>query len=212
MKRKQLEINLQKVRPYVKPTARFEQYSTPADIASDMLWTAFMDGDIKDKKVADLGCGTGILGIGASLLGAKEVIGIDFDAHAIEVAIENAVKLKANVRFEVMKVIEFRESVDTIVQNPPFGAQKRHADMPFLTTGLNVAETIYTLHLTETEEFVSKRAEALGNSVEILKRYIFVIPHTYEFHTKEKVSFNVTLFRIKKEKISQGQEAGLSRR
>ncbi|MFQ6127959.1 MAG: METTL5 family protein [Thermoplasmata archaeon] len=199
MKRKQLEIQLQKVRPYIKPTAKFEQYSTPADIASHMLWIAFMEGDIQDKKVADLGCGTGILGIGASLLGAKEVIGVDFDARAIETAIQNSVKLKANVRFEVMKVSDFCESVDTVVQNPPFGAQKRHADIPFLITGMNVAETVYSLHLTETEDFVTKRAEALGNAVEILKRYIFVIPHTYEFHKKERASFNVTLFRIKKE-------------
>ncbi|MFQ5910990.1 MAG: METTL5 family protein [Thermoplasmata archaeon] len=198
MKQKQLEIQLQKAEPYVKPSAKFEQYSTPADIASDMLWTAFMDGDVQEKKVADLGCGTGILGIGASLLGASEVIGVDLDAHAIEVAIQNAAKLRANVRFEIMKVSDFREPVDTVVQNPPFGAQKRHADIPFLTTGMNIAEVVYSLHLSETEGFVQKRAEVLGNSVEILKRYIFVIPHTHEFHTKEKVSFNVALFRIRK--------------
>lgn len=198
MKQKQLEIQLQKAQPYVKPTAKFEQYSTPAEIASDLLWTAFMDGDIQDKKVADLGCGTGVLGIGASILGAKEVYGVDIDAHAIEVAIQNAVKLKANVHFEVMKVSDFHEAVDTVVQNPPFGAQKRHADIPFLMTGTRVADVVYSLHLQETEGFVQKRAEALGNTVETLKRYIFVIPHTYEFHTKEKVSFDVTLFRFRK--------------
>ena len=199
MKQKQLEIQLQKAQPYVKPTAKFEQYSTPAEIASDMLWTAFMDGDIQDKKVADLGCGTGVLGIGASILGAKEVYGVDIDARAIEVAIQNAVKLKANVHFEVMKVSDFHEPVDTVIQNPPFGAQTRHADIPFLMTGVNVAGVMYSLHLQDTEEFVRKRAEVLGCSAETLKRYIFVIPHTYEFHTKEKVSFDVTLFRFKRE-------------
>ncbi|MFQ6106334.1 MAG: METTL5 family protein [Thermoplasmata archaeon] len=201
MNRKQLEIQLQRVHPYVKPSARFEQYSTPADIASDMLWTAFMEGNIQDRIVADLGCGTGVLGIGASLLGAKEVIGVDLDARAIEIAIQNAIELKVNVRFEVMKVWDFQESVDTVVQNPPFGAQKKHADMPFLMTGMNVAEVVYSLHLSETEEFVRKRVEALGNSVEMLKHYIFVIPHTYEFHRKEKVSLDVTLFRIRKGKV-----------
>jgi putative methylase len=199
VKQKQLEIKLQKAQPYVKPSARFEQYSTPADIASDMLWTAFMDGDIQGKRVADLGCGTGILGIGASLLGADEVFGVDIDAHAIEVAIQNAAMLKADVSFEVMKVSDFHESVDTVIQNPPFGAQTRHADIPFLMTGMNVARVMYSLHLQDTEEFVRKRAEILGCSAESLKRYIFVIPHTHEFHTREKVSFNVTLFRFRKE-------------
>jgi putative methylase len=199
VKQKQLEIALQKAQPYVKPSARFEQYSTPADIASDMLWTAFMDGDIQDQRVADLGCGTGILGIGASLLGASEVYGVDIDSHAIEVAIQNAINLGANVHFEVMKVSDFQESVDTVIQNPPFGAQTRHADIPFLMTGMKVAPVMYSLHLQDTEDFVRKRAEVIGSSAEALKRYIFVIPHTQEFHTKEKVSFNVTLFRFRKE-------------
>lgn len=192
-------MKLQKVSPYVKPSEKYEQYSTPADVASDMLWTAFMDGDIQDKKIADLGCGTGVLGIGASLLGAREVVGVDLDAHAIETAIQNAIDLKADVRFEVMKVSEFEEVVDTVVQNPPFGAQRRHADVPFLMTGMKVAGVLYSLHLSETEAFVLKRAEAIGSSVEILKRYIFVIPHTFEFHTKERARCNVTLFRIKRE-------------
>jgi predicted RNA methylase len=58
---------------------------------------------------------------------------------------------------------------------------------------------MYSLHLQDTEDFVRKRAEVIGSSAEALKRYIFVIPHTQEFHTKEKVSFNVTLFRFRKE-------------
>jgi methyltransferase (EC 2.1.1.-) len=30
-----------------------------------------MLGDLNDKRVADLGCGTGMLGIGAAILGGK---------------------------------------------------------------------------------------------------------------------------------------------
>ena len=32
-----------------------------------------MNNDIKDKTIADLGCGTGILGLGAAVLEAKKV-------------------------------------------------------------------------------------------------------------------------------------------
>lgn len=40
-------------------------------------------------RVLDVGTGSGILGIGASLLGAREVVAVDVDAAAIEVAGEN---------------------------------------------------------------------------------------------------------------------------
>lgn len=48
------------------------------------------DGD----KVLDLGCGSGILSIGAVLLGAKECTAIDIDANSVKIAGENAEKNK----------------------------------------------------------------------------------------------------------------------
>lgn len=47
---------------------------------------------IKDQKVIDLGCGSGILSIAAALLGASEVLGLDIDANAVKVAQENVDK------------------------------------------------------------------------------------------------------------------------
>lgn len=41
------------------------------------------------KKVLDMGCGTGILGIFAAILGAAEVLGIDIDVWSSENATEN---------------------------------------------------------------------------------------------------------------------------
>lgn len=46
--------------------------------------------DFKQKKVLDMGCGTGVLGILAAKLGAIEVVGIDIENWAVENAIENA--------------------------------------------------------------------------------------------------------------------------
>ncbi len=46
--------------------------------------------DMQHKRVLDMGSGTGILGIVAMKLGAKEVHAIDIEAWAVENAIENA--------------------------------------------------------------------------------------------------------------------------
>ncbi len=44
---------------------------------------------VKGKSVLDVGCGSGILGIGAAALGAKDVVGIDNDPQAVEAAHRN---------------------------------------------------------------------------------------------------------------------------
>jgi len=41
-------------------------------------------------RVADVGCGSGILGIAAAKLGAAEVVGVDIEEASVEVARENA--------------------------------------------------------------------------------------------------------------------------
>lgn len=43
-------------------------------------------------RVLDLGCGSGILSIGAMLLGASEITAVDIEQNAVETAIENAKK------------------------------------------------------------------------------------------------------------------------
>ena len=46
--------------------------------------------ELKGKTVLDMGCGTGILGMLASLKGAKNVTAIDIDSWSFESTVENA--------------------------------------------------------------------------------------------------------------------------
>ena len=46
--------------------------------------------DLNGKDLLDMGCGSGILGIGAALLGAKSVVGVDIEQTAADTAAENA--------------------------------------------------------------------------------------------------------------------------
>lgn len=66
---KHLESHLQQVETFAEPKVELEQYPTTPHLASRVLFAA--REDIVDKKVVDLGCGTGVLTIGAYLLECK---------------------------------------------------------------------------------------------------------------------------------------------
>lgn len=55
------------------------------------LCLEWLDGqDVQGKQVIDYGCGSGILGLAALLLGAEHVVGVDTDPQALEASRENA--------------------------------------------------------------------------------------------------------------------------
>lgn len=56
-----------------------------------------------EKKVMDVGCGSGILSIGAALLGCNDVLGIEIDEDAVRVANENIVLNKVDDRVKAIK-------------------------------------------------------------------------------------------------------------
>lgn len=198
MKKKDLEMILQTIPPFDRPKASLEQYSTPSVIASDFLFMAYAEGDIADRTVVDLGCGTGILAIGAAKLGAKRVIGVDIDENALTQAAANAKFIGVDVDLYNLNVSEFDEKVDTVVMNPPFGSQKRNADRPFLDTAMTVADAVYSIHMSDTVDFLAKYISDRGFYVDYQKRYKFEIPHMFSFHTKAKKCFDVSLLCLRR--------------
>lgn len=77
MKLKKLQCALEDIETFENPKIDLEQYTTSSHIAACVLHTAqFVYGDITGKSVADLGCGSGVLSVGAALLGAKYCAGI----------------------------------------------------------------------------------------------------------------------------------------
>ncbi|WP_183579874.1 50S ribosomal protein L11 methyltransferase [Mucilaginibacter sp. X5P1] len=57
---------------------------------TSMMLELMLENDFAGKKVLDMGCGTGILAIMASKLGAAEVMAIDYDPVCYDSTIENA--------------------------------------------------------------------------------------------------------------------------
>jgi len=186
VKKKDLELLLQKIRQPATIKAELEQYSTPASIAADILWLAFHNGDIHGQKIADFGCGTGIFAIGAALLGARKVVAIDIDEGLVKIAKEEADKMGVEVEFHVMDVEEFAEKVDTVIMNPPFGAQyaNRMADRIFVQKAMDVSKTIYSLHLKKGVEFIKNLLSSQKWRIVEEREYKFPIKASLPFHRK----------------------------
>ena len=200
MKLKRLEMALQHIGNYTSPHASLEQYQTPAPLAARLLYHALTKGDIREKTVCDLGCGTGVLAIGAALLGADKVTGLDIDPKAVEVAKANATLLGADVEFIVAEVRDAALADrlgpwDTVVMNPPFGAQKPHADRPFVDLALSVAPVTYSIFNAGSTPFIeaytAERAE-----IDERIRGVFYLQRTFSFHTRDVQEIEVEILRL----------------
>ncbi len=193
--KKQLEILLERLEDVENPSVAEEQYSTPPALAAELLTLAFLHGDIANRTVYDLGSGNGILAIGAKLLGAKEVIGIERDRNAIKVAIENSQKLGVEVEFRRCDVRTLHARGDTVVMNPPFGAQRknRHADRAFLRKAFEIASVVYTIHNAGSEPFL----RTFVHPASILRfPTSFSMRRRFWFHKRDKKQIAVDLYRM----------------
>jgi putative methylase len=212
-----LELFLSKIAPQPSPQALLEQYTISSSIASAILYiAAYVNNDIIGKTVLDLGCGTGRLALGASYLGAEDVVGVDLDKLAIETAVESSLKnsLAENVQWIIGDISTIVGRFDTVLQNPPFGVQTREADRAFLVKALEVGNSVYSLHNhPQNDKQLIKQLKASKSFVQIspspfLKKYVeqnngivkavyamlMTIPHMFDFHTKIKHDFIVDLY------------------
>ena len=65
--------------------------------------------DLQDKVVIDYGCGSGILGIAALLLGARQVYAVDIDPQAVLATKQNAERNQVNERLLAFLPEEFSD-------------------------------------------------------------------------------------------------------
>jgi putative methylase len=215
-----LERFLSKVAPQPNPQVHLEQYTVSEQIAANMLYiAAYVNDDVVGKSVLDLGCGTGRLALGASFVGAGDVVGIDIDRSAIQTASANSKKVGlGSVQWVLGDIGAVVECFDTVLQNPPFGVQTREADRAFLVKALEVGRSIYSLHshpevdarlikqLKASQGFLQVQASPFlerfiaqhGGSVNAVYAMVMTIPRMFDFHTKLKHDFVIDMYIIKK--------------
>ena len=215
-----LEVFLGGLYAQPSPKWQLEQYTTPEAIAANVLYlAAYGNGDIEGKRVLDLGCGTGRLGLGAAFLGASEVVGVEVDTSALETAKQNAEKAALSIQLIHGDIATVTGHFDTVLMNPPFGVQHREADRPFLVKALDIANSVYSLHNhPEVDERLTRMLKSSGGMVQVqpnkfLERFIakhcgqvqavysmiMTIPKMFEFHKKLKYDFVIDLYVIRKQ-------------
>ncbi|HLF16356.1 MAG TPA: methyltransferase [Candidatus Thermoplasmatota archaeon] len=195
MRRPDLERALGQVPLPPHPTPDLEQVRTPPAIAAELLWKAQAERAIEGRRVLDLGCGTGIFALGAALLGARLATGVEVDADAVALAQQAARDLRVANRtwFVAADLATWRPepaAFDTVVMNPPFGAQRgnRHGDRLFYARAAEALRgtggTCWFLAQENSERFLDAYARELDAEVEKVASWDYPLEAAQAFHRK----------------------------
>ena len=197
VRKRDLAIRLQSITQHPKPKLEFEQYTVPSDFAAEMLFHAcYIRGDIEEKSVVDLGTGTGRLALGAKMLGASCVVGIDVDPEPLRIAISNGKRLRLQVEWVLGDIYSLRGAFDTVLMNPPFGTRVPHSDIKFLEVAVELGKVTYTIHKSSTHQYISRWLKERNLGFETVMSTGMEIAHQFPFHKKRRHFVDVEVLRI----------------
>ena len=201
--KKDLEVQLSKLKNFSEPSLELEQYATPDTIAADWIWQMALRGEVAGKTFLDAASGPGIIGIALLLMGAKKVYFVDMDESAMKLCMDNYNQIKeeyeiGEAEFIINDISLFDEEVDITVQNPPFGTKTEHADKKFLEKAFSVSKVVYSMHKYSTKAFVEAIAKDFEFEITNFWRYDFPIKATFMHHKKPVKMVDVGLWRMEK--------------
>ncbi len=194
---KSLAVRLSKLKTFANANTTLEQYATDSDVAAQVIHNADMLGDIENKHVIDLGCGTGILGLGAVYYGARKATLLDIDEGAVAIAKENARALEIDSVGYILEPVRPVQG-DVVIMNPPFGTKILHADKAFLLAAFKSAPIVHSMHLASAEDFVKKLAKDEGFTVTHVWPIDFPLKNTMRQHKKRRTYIDVIIVRFSK--------------
>ncbi|MDO4195395.1 MAG: 50S ribosomal protein L11 methyltransferase [Prevotellaceae bacterium] len=142
-------------------------FGTGTHETTQMILSELLEQEVASKRVLDCGCGTGILGIAASKLGAEEIVAYDIDEWSVKNTDHNAV-LNGVSNIRVMEgdssVLTHISGVfDLVMAN--INRNILLADLPRFREVLNVGGTIILSGFyTEDAPMILEKAWELGLS------------------------------------------------
>ena len=200
MRRSDLVRELERIAAPRNPRPELEQVLTPSEQAADLLFAAVRWDGVEGRSVLDLGSGTGRLAIGAALLGADPVVGVEIDPELVRESRRAAAAVRAEVEFVEGDVASFGRPADLVVMNPPFGAQRRHADRPFWDQALSLARrSVHAFSLADSRTFIARRVVARGAQVLEMQPIAWELARTFPHHARRKVTLAVDRWAIRTE-------------
>lgn len=194
--KKKLALELSKLRITQSPRLQLEQYPVSPNVVSELLYLAGFENHDLEGNVIDLGTGTGRLAIGAALMGAKQVVGVDTDEKLIELAQENARSVGVDVQWIVSDINRVEGRFDTVIMNPPYGTRVSHSDTKFLKKSFDLAPIVYSIHKASTRKFLFEFVKKNKREVLGVREMTLQIPHLFSFHRKKWHDVNVDIYRI----------------
>ena len=178
-----------------------EQYTTDGDLAARWLADVAAFGDISEgDKVADLGAGNGVLGLGALVMGAGRAILVEADLTACDVAKSNAESMGFADSVEVIQAALGSDpvdlgSADVVISNPPWGRQTLRADRPFLETILSTGVPAHLLHSAQATH-IQPLFEDAGWTAERYGEADFALPAAYSHHSRQRGRTRAAFWRL----------------
>ena len=187
--------------PNFSKSVELEQYATDGDLAARWLADIAAFGDLSGGcKVADLGAGNGVLGLGALTMGAGRAMLVETDQEACEVAKSNAESLGFADSVEVIQATLGSDpvdlsSADVVISNPPWGRQTPRADRPFIEAMITAETPAHLLHSAEATH-IQPLFEDGGWSAERYGEADFALPAAYSHHSRQRGRTRAAFWRL----------------
>src|SRR5437879_12732230 len=190
-----MELQLGQQNMLQTPKLRLQQYPISPEVAAELLYMAGFEHPDLQGEIIDLGTGTGRLAIGAAMMGAQRVFGVDIDERAIALARENALATGVQVEWIVSDVAEVVGQYDAVIMNPPYGTRSPHLDVRFLERAFELAPISYSIHKSSTRDYLRGVIAKKGRRVDAVRSMSLNIPNLFPFHHKKWENVKVDLDR-----------------
>ena len=201
MRLRSLAIELSKLKRVHEQKFELEQYQTEGELAARWISDILAFDDIFDGcRVADLGAGNGILGIGAVLAGAESSNLFEIDEELCSVCMKNVRLLSLEKRVMVSQSRIGKDEIssgdfDLVITNPPWGRQQFGADRPFLEAILSIGSNAHLMHSAEATH-IQPLFEDAGWSTERYGEADFALPAAYSHHSRQRGRTRAAFWRL----------------